>query len=150
MATTYRIHPGIGIARVGDSDDEFFVGPEAPGVPAVLAQPGGSSNGTYKDAAGRIKRQGARFRVYEYTEDSAGVVTAAREITAAEAEIEWEVHLANRKAAAPRFSGGGRRNPQAPESELIIDAGARRIAGVNQPTDTALWPLHDQHDRAPG
>jgi hypothetical protein len=137
MATTYRIHPGIGIARVGDSNDEFFVGPEAPSVPAVLAQPGGSSNGSYKDAAGRIKRQGARFHVYEYTEDSAGVVTAVREITAAEAEIEWEVHLANYKAAAPRFSGGGRRNPQAPESEMIIDAGPRRIAGANQP----LTPL---------
>jgi hypothetical protein len=133
MATTYRIHPAIGIARVGDSTDEFFVGPEAPGVPAVLAPPGGASNGTYKDAAGHIKRQGARFRVYEYTEDRAGVVTAVREITAAEAEIEWEVHLANRKAAAPRFKGGGRRNPLVPESKLIIDAGRRRIAGANQP-----------------
>ena len=140
MATTYRIHPGIGIARVGDSDNRFFVGPEAPGVPAVLAQPGGSSKGTYKDAAGHIKRQGARFRVYEYTDDGAGVVTAVREITAAEAEIEWEVHLANRKAAAPRFLGSGHRNEQVPESQrsqLIIDAGPQRIAGANQ----SLSPL---------
>ena len=28
MATTYKIHPAIGIARVGNSPDEFFVGPE--------------------------------------------------------------------------------------------------------------------------
>ena len=28
MATTYKIHPAIGIARVGNSPDEFFIGPE--------------------------------------------------------------------------------------------------------------------------
>ena len=27
-----RIHPAIGVARVGDSD-QFFIGPESPGVP---------------------------------------------------------------------------------------------------------------------
>jgi hypothetical protein len=26
-----KIHPGIGIARLGNSADEFFIGPEAPG-----------------------------------------------------------------------------------------------------------------------
>ena len=31
MPVTYRIHPGIGVARVGDSPDDFFIGPEAPG-----------------------------------------------------------------------------------------------------------------------
>ena len=28
MATVYKIHPAIGIARVGNSPDEFFIGPE--------------------------------------------------------------------------------------------------------------------------
>jgi hypothetical protein len=78
MAATYRKHSGIGTAPVGDSNDEFFVGWEKPGVPAVLGQPAGSSNGTYRTAAGHIKRQRARFH------------------------------------------------------------------------DSAFWPLHDQHDRAPG
>ena len=27
----YAIYPGIGIARVGNSPDEYFIGPEAPG-----------------------------------------------------------------------------------------------------------------------
>jgi hypothetical protein len=58
-----------------------------------------------------------------------------REITAAEAQIEWEVHLANRKAAAPKFfdpSGRGRRNEEIDESKLIIDAGSQKASGAGQ------------------
>jgi hypothetical protein len=106
MPVTYRIHPAIGIARVGDSPDDFFIGPEAPGVAPVLKKLDDSTAqpGTYKDQQHRIKRQGARFRIYEYTEDTAGVVTKVREITGAEAQIEWEVHLVNRKAPRPSYS----------------------------------------------
>ncbi len=134
MPQTYRIHPAIGIARVGDSPDDYFIGPEAPGVPPSLNKPDASPspNGTYKDKQMHIKRQGARFRIYEYTEDAAGVVTKVREITAAEAQIEWEVHLANHKAAAPKFQPPGRRNEGKPESDLIIDPGPQRISGANQ------------------
>src|SRR5580765_4909572 len=135
MSVTYRIHPAIGSARVGDSVDDFFVGPEAPGVLPVPIRPDDASGhpATYKDAQRRIKRQGARFRVYEYTADAAGVVTAVREITAAEAEIEWEVHLANRKAAAPRLQGTQRRNEKSAPDDLIIDAGPHRIGGARRP-----------------
>ena len=71
MPVTYRIHPAIGVARVGDSPDEYFIGPEAPGVPPSLTNPSDSSAqpGSYKDRQHRIKRQGARFRIYEYTTD---------------------------------------------------------------------------------
>ncbi|MBI1800763.1 MAG: 3-isopropylmalate dehydrogenase, partial [Chloroflexi bacterium] len=93
MSRTFRIHPAIGIARLGDSPDEYFVGAEAPGVLPSLG------NGKRRDAQQRIKRQGARFRIYEYEPDASGALKAAREITAAEAQIEWQVHLANRKAA---------------------------------------------------
>ena len=42
----YAIYPGIGIARVGNSPDKYFIGPEAPGqVP--------QADGSYKDRAGR-------------------------------------------------------------------------------------------------
>jgi hypothetical protein len=134
MPINYRIHPAIGIARVGDSPDDFFIGPEAPGVPPTLTKPDGSSAqpGKYKDQRQRIKRQGARFRIYAYTEDAAGTVTKVQEITSAEAQIEWEVHLANHKAAAPKFDGTGRRNGGKPESDLIIDPGPQRISGANQ------------------
>jgi hypothetical protein len=141
MPIKYRIHPAIGIARVGDSPDDFFVGPEAPGVAPTLNKPDGSSSqpGKYKDRMHRIKRQGARFRVYEYTEGPTGAVTKVREITAAEAQIEWEVHLANRKAAEKtRFSPVGSKTPRNKEvtdrSKLIIDPRPQRISGANQPT----------------
>ena len=35
MAKTYKIHPSIGIARVGNSLTQFFIGPEIPGVPPM-------------------------------------------------------------------------------------------------------------------
>jgi hypothetical protein len=138
MANIFRIHPAIGIARLGDSADEYFVGPEASGVLPSLDRPDAPDgpSGRYKDDQGRIKRQGARFRVYEYSLDDAGATTKVREVTATEAEIEWEVHLANRKAAAPRFfppGGGGRRNEEAADrNQLIIDAGPQKISGAEQ------------------
>ena len=58
MPVKYRIHPAIGIARVGDSPDDYFIGPEAPGIPPTLNKPDGSSSqpGKYKDSQHRIKR----------------------------------------------------------------------------------------------
>lgn len=135
MATTYRIHPGIGIARVGDSPTAFFVGPEAPGVPASLADPNGPAQqkDTYKDGQQRIKRQAVRFRIYEFTRNDAGTPARVREITSADADIQWDVHLVNRKSASASFPEGARRNSGRPEASLIIDAGAQTIGGVNQP-----------------
>src|ERR687883_626890 len=86
------IHPGVGIARLGNSPSGFYVGPEAPGqLPAP--------EGGFKDSAGRIKRQAARFRVYGL--DQAGNVV--REVTADVGQVTWRVHLANRKAAWYQF-----------------------------------------------
>lgn len=82
---TARIHPAIGIARVGDSPDGFFVGPE-------VLHP--APEDTYKDPEGRLKRQAARFRIYGYDSDG----NFAGEITSADAEITWTVHVANSKA----------------------------------------------------
>src|ERR1700722_3486188 len=81
-----KIHPAIGVARVGNSD-EFFLGPETVDPPAVRA-------GTRRDNQGRLKRQAARFRVYGY--DAAGQVVA--EITAENASVTWDVEVANLKA----------------------------------------------------
>src|SRR5687767_15281885 len=53
------IHPAIGIGRVGNSPDGFFLGPEVPGHhPLPL--------GGFKDAEGRILRQAARFRIFGF------------------------------------------------------------------------------------
>ncbi len=126
---TIKIHPAIGVARIGNSPTGFFIGPEKPGV--HRRPPGG-----YRDAQGRIKRQAARFRVFGY--DKNGKVV--REITAREATITWTVHLANKKAEWIRFQGpqsatnaSHRRNSAvANRASLIIDPGARTLVGPDQ------------------
>lgn len=89
-----KIHPGLGIARVGNSPDEFFIGPETPGQ---LPHP----QGGFKDSKGRIKRQAARFRVYGYNAQGEAVA----ELTAEDADIHWTVQLANKKASYRIFLG---------------------------------------------
>lgn len=152
MAKVYKIHPAIGVARVGNSK-EFFVGPELPGVPARTA------DGKFK-TNGAVRRQAARFRVYEY--DDADPGAAPVEITAGTggnvARIEWTVHLANHKAAWYRFQGttgedgnyppNSLRNPSVQPADpadiesgdrrkLIIDPGPRTIASGGQPVEIA-------------
>lgn len=86
------IHPGIGVARVGNSPEGYYVGPE-------VMEPPPMAPGELRDAQGALKREAARFRIYGY--NAAGEVV--REITAREAEIEWTVELANKKAAWYQF-----------------------------------------------
>src|ERR1044072_7221037 len=120
--TEVRIHPAIGIARVGNSDSDFFIGPEKRWDRAPPAR-------GYKDAQCRIKRQAARFRIFGY-DNSVPV-----ELTAANAKIEWTVHLVNRKAVGPGFPSGGTRNAgfSGPDRDaLIIDPGSRTLDGPDQ------------------
>src|SRR5437764_4057485 len=92
--TTLEIHPAIGIARMGSSQ-EFFLGPE-PGQPIETNR---------RDATPDklLKRQAARFRVYSCVRDGSGTLVSSEELTPAKATITWTVHLTNRKATAPRF-----------------------------------------------
>ncbi len=112
--TTIKIHPAIGIARVGNSPSDFFIGPEIPGDHTI--PPGG-----YKDAQCRIKRQAARFRLFAY--DQYG--TLVKEITSADGAVSWTVHLVNKKAATGRNAGVN-------ALDVTIDPGARTINGPNQ------------------
>jgi hypothetical protein len=127
----YAIYPGLGIARVGNAPEEYFIGPEAPGRLPI------PENG-FKDSEGRVKRQAARFRVYGLNETG----EAVREITADEAEITWRVHLANRKAGWYQFNNAMDLGDYAMEARyrnqdtlgderktLIIDPGPRSIGG---------------------
>ena len=96
-----KIFPPIGIARVGDSldDNGFFYGPEFSSVAEKCEEKDPEFH--YRDAAGRVKRQVARFRVLGF--DSNGKFV--REITARDANIKWRARLGNRKAAWFRFTG---------------------------------------------
>src|SRR5262245_4791216 len=82
------IYPSIGVARVGNSKKEWYLGPE---VPEPLPLPAGA----YRDDTGALQREAARFRVYGL--NAAGVIV--KELTCADAEITWTVQLANTKAA---------------------------------------------------
>lgn len=132
-----RIHPAIGIARVGNSK-EYFIGPE---IPSPVAPPLGG----YRDDAGRLKRQAARFRIYGY--DSKGRVLG--ELTSANAEIVWKVHVVNKKAAWYDFDfaldlpeaaeqRSARRNSQIQGKDrerLVIDPKPRTVTGRNQKSE---------------
>ncbi|WP_295211256.1 LodA/GoxA family CTQ-dependent oxidase [uncultured Chryseobacterium sp.] len=82
------IHPAIGVARVGNSPDEYFLIPEQINEP--ITDPG-----NFRDGKGRIKRQAARFRLFGADENGKII----RELTAEDGEITWTVHVANKKAA---------------------------------------------------
>lgn len=81
------IYPALGICRVGGSQ-KWFYAPEIPGVPS-------RPEGGYKDGNSLIKKQVQRFRIYGF-DDQGRVI---RELTAADATIDWRVHVANTKAA---------------------------------------------------
>ena len=121
--TTVRIHPAIGIARLGDSDTAFFVGPEIPGRPP---EPSGATlEEKFKDSDGRVKRQAARFRCYGYTGQGRWIDLSGRP----DVTVDWTVTLVNRKAAAPNFEAPGRRNEGQPPQDLIIAPGPRTLTG---------------------
>jgi len=127
MISTIKIYPPIGIARLGNSPNGYFIGPERP-----LDSP--PPAGGYRDAAGTIKRQAARFRLFGFDENG----KLAGEVTFAEAdEITWTVHVANTKAAAERFVGRDDPNRQLrnagvhDRTQLRLDPGPVSVSGKN-------------------
>lgn len=118
------IHPAVGIARVGNSPDYFYFGPEVPGtVP----------RGPYKDPMGAMAKQAARFRLYGF-DDQGRVV---RELTSAEADITWQVNVANAAwyTVDTAFDAPGapsvprRNNSVADRASLVIRALPRSLTG---------------------
>lgn len=116
----FRIHPAIGIARVGNSE-EYNLAPETitglpiddrdPLVGGLPLQAGSEADpitgADVRDAAGALRRQAARFRIFSYpdskqegwptgvgTEITIGSKVGRRTVRA----ILWTVHVANKKA----------------------------------------------------
>src|ERR1700687_335651 len=130
------IHPAVGVARIGNAPaDQYYIGPEVPGR---AADPGPQG---FKNQRGQVRKEAARFRVYGY--DEAGNVV--QEVTADDAEINWQVHLSNRKAAWYKFANAmdlkqyalsttprNAATAGASRQELVIDPGAIEIAGQSQ------------------
>ncbi len=121
----FRIHPAIGIARVGNSA-EYYLGPETAAGDTSTTPSGGLpikkdtesdtiTSSDLRDINGAFKRQAARFKIYQYADsdaDSNGTETYPLGPAACMQEIKigstvngqtvfniiWTVHLANKKA----------------------------------------------------
>ena len=133
--TNVRIHPGIGIARLGNSFSEYYIGPE-------VFKPKQTIFGSTRDTGGAIKRQAARFRIYGY-DKFGNIVSEVQQ--SANSGIEWSVHLANKKAAWYQFNAAmdipatvtltvPLRNAGVTGSNrdsLVIDPGKTTIMGLN-------------------
>jgi hypothetical protein len=155
-----KIHPSIGIARVGDEPTKFFIGPERPLAGNTGQDAGVGSNVPPFRDGGKIKRQAARFRLFHYPP---GLPAEELNLDHPQvAEIEWTVHLANRKAAFFEFQGQTgaagpfspgtsppRRNRTIPaadrDTKLVIDPGPRSIKGatagpVKFDSTSGNWP----------
>lgn len=159
MPPIYRIHPGIGVARLGNSPDEICITPEEPAALPIDCDAQGSPRLSpdgetelrvqrFKDGSGRIKRQAARFQVYVYDDES----PEGRPLKLGDPvygggnhgvliDIQWRVHLANKKAVWYEFKqlegehgyapNHPRRNAAIEDPEarqrLIIDPGPRAV-----------------------
>lgn len=127
------IHPAIGVARVGNSVTEYYIGPEFENAPPP-------EYGSTRDKTGAIKRQAAKFRVYGYNK----LGYAIKELTSHNAEIEWEVEVANTKSSWYEFNSAmdqskaipvKRRNPDILGQErqsLEITPSNKKISGINK------------------
>jgi hypothetical protein len=96
-----KIHPSIGIARIGNHPTEFYIGPEFTNGFIKADQIGGFKAPDPSDGnALKIKRQGARFRVFAFFDDG-----QVKELNSDNAEITWSVKIANTKARGGGFHG---------------------------------------------
>jgi len=137
MGRHFRIHPAIGIARVGNAPEDHFVGPEHPGVPGNWA---GTEFESFRDGAGRIKRQAARFRVFEYVDASSPPkeVVLGTDVV----DIEWRVHIANTKGSFFTFNG------QSGASDVYV-ARSQRQGKSSEKTDPARTNLRNSNIQGP-
>ncbi|WP_147444157.1 MULTISPECIES: LodA/GoxA family CTQ-dependent oxidase [Corallococcus] len=144
---SYKIHPAVGVARVGDSED-YYLGPEtAKGLPQERT---GGDVTRFRDPHGGIRRQAARFQIHTFDPDHP-TAPGKRIQPGVDGvlDIEWTVHVANKKAAWYEFQqqqgadgtyapSHALRNPRtkddAGRKALIIDPGPRTVAcrGSNQ------------------
>ncbi|MBB4639227.1 LodA/GoxA family CTQ-dependent oxidase [Longimicrobium terrae] len=121
MPPIYRIHPAIGIARLGNSPDGFYISPEAPAALPIACDAAGNARlspdgrteqtvTAFKDEEGRVKRQAARFQIYVYDDESPqgrplhlgdGVAGGGNQGTLV--DVEWRVWPANKKSSWYEF-----------------------------------------------
>ena len=164
-APTYRIHPAIGIARLGNSPDSFYIAPEQTGAAPIDCGSDGIPTAqqpvtSYKDEKNRIRRQAARFRIYVYDDESqqGREVKIGDKITGAQvkgrrrtgelltgtlADIQWTVYLANKKSSWYEFDQLQGERGYAPSHKLrnqdIQDATERQDLIIDAGPRSVSW-----------
>jgi hypothetical protein len=137
MSATLRIHPSIGIARLGNSPSSFYIAPEsAGGLPIECDQEGNTGNpekpvARFKDSEGRIRRQAARFRIYVYDDhnpegrelkigDEIETVNtrSGQSQTVRVDDVQWTAYLANKKSSWYAFQQTDGEHGYAPDHPL--------------------------------
>lgn len=155
MTTTYSIYPAMGIARVGNATDAFYLCPETPNGLPIMPDGTPFTPEAFRDETGALRRQAARFRVFRSVDG--GPQEEVSLATPGIKAINWTVHLANKKASWYTFETNKGEDGYAPNhplrnaavtdqkarQALIIDAGPRSISGA------AAAPQHFSRDTIP-
>ena len=128
----YRVHPAVGIARMGNSDTTYFLTSEIPWVPLSPDQeviPGKANKrqggGKIRDTDGKMCKQGARFRVFCYEFADVGAKSNEQppikvwECVPNDYEIEWTVKVANLKASLDQTLPIGPREKNEPNAVTL-------------------------------
>jgi hypothetical protein len=131
---------GVPLIGIDIHPDSFILAPEIPGAGPLESTADDSVQPVknYKQG-GMIRRQAARFRIFEFDTDSAGQTTSREVNLSTGAQIEWRVELANEKASAGRFVDESLpedvnkpRNPGVAQADLIIKPTFPPISGASQ------------------
>lgn len=157
MSYSYFLSPYIGVARLGNSQEGFYLAPTTTGgLPRECDANGNEMSRPFtqfKDASGRVKRQAQDFRIFR-TQDQRQFEEVTLTTNGVQS-MSWTVHLANKKAAWYKFQelqgnlllGASnsyarqqvplRNQDQLERQKLIIDPGPRTISGANQNIEIA-------------
>jgi L-lysine epsilon oxidase-like protein len=137
MASTYRIFPSIGVARVGE-ETGYFIGSEAPGSGPTELTPNSPAPPVtrFKDASRtKVRKQGARFRLFKSDDGQTW-----QPANLPPESVTWSVTLANIKSAVTRPAEPpiAPTRPKVPPGNIdqIIQGGTKTISGRSASSDT--------------
>lgn len=175
MSVRYAIHPAVGVARVGNSQN-FYLAPVTIGGLPIECDENGTMRWNGEDDPvfvqsfkqdEQIRPQAARFSLYAHDDEHG----KRREVTLDDADIEsieWTVHLANKKSCWYLFEqragdltlpnntydelGIPRRNPSVRDGDranLIIDPGPRTVCDRRSHANFTAEEANGYHCRFP-
>ena len=101
MTAYYKIHPAIGIARVGDSP-EYYLAPETAGGLPTIYSSASTNIDAFRDKDSKLLKQAVRFKVFRYDELHPHGVEVTRGQNGVVA-ISWTISVANKKASWFQF-----------------------------------------------